>query len=85
MCLRSLFVQSIEICLNFRTYDGVMGPKASFTVTKLALSIFPGIHCENDVFVDKHKFFCGYLVTTRLFPKGRHYFFAMKTGVFLLE
>ena len=61
------------------------GRKPHFTVTKLALSIFPGIHCENDVFVDKHKFFCGYLVTTRLVPKGRHYFFAMKTGVFLLE
>lgn len=85
MCLRSLFVQSIEICLNFRTYDGVMGPKASFYGDKVSTVYFPGIHCENDVFVDKHKFFCGYLVTTRLVPKGRHYFFAMKTGVFLLE
>lgn len=59
MCLRSLFVQSIEICLNFRTYDGVMGPKASFYGDKVSTVYFPGIHCENDVFVDKHKFFCG--------------------------
>ena len=32
-------------------------------------------------------FFCGYLVAlvmTMLVPKGRHYFFGMKTGVFLL-
>ena len=36
MCLRSLFVQSIEICLNFRTYDGVMGPKASFYGDKVS-------------------------------------------------
>ena len=36
MCLRSLFVQSIEICLNFRTYDEVMGPKASFYGDKVS-------------------------------------------------
>lgn len=86
MCLRSLFVQSIEICLNFRTYDGVMGPKASFYGDKVST-----VYLSREFIVrmmclsDKHKFFCGYLVTTRLVPKGRHYFFAMKTGVFLLE
>ena len=29
-------------------------------------------------------FFCGYLAMTLLVPKGQHYFFGMKTSVFLL-
>ena len=41
-CLRSLFVQSIEICLNFPTYDGVMGPKASFCGDKVSTVYFFG-------------------------------------------